>query len=173
MWRPSREDLGSILAVIIERFKSSLKSLSLGGQDRVRLYGSIDTSISLESFKKLTRASLPFQLLASVLKEQPQASSPVGDGADPQILDLSTFSRLVDILPRSIKEVTLSGPIKIQVIETLLSGLVSQKPERVPRLSKIIFSSFIRNHGPSRATATALQSQCREVGIELDLGDRY
>lgn len=165
------EDLGLILAGLVEHFQSSLESLCLKGIDHVRLEGSIETSISLDAFKKLINASLPYQLFVSVPKLQPEASAPIEGGHDLQTPNSPIFSRLVDVLPRSMEVVTLSGAIEVKNVERMLSGLVSHKAERLPRLSKIIFSSFLTHHVPSRAIARILQTQCRRIGIELVLGD--
>ena len=166
------KDLGRILTAVVEYFKSSLETLCLQGPDPVPLSGSIDNPISLGSFEKLTIASLPIQLFTSVPKAQPEAAVPIGDGNNPQTSSVPIFPRLVDILPRSMEEVILSGAIEMQNIETMLSGLAEHKVSRLPRLSGIRFSSVRASDGPSTATATILQSQCRRLGIDLVFGDR-
>ena len=165
-------DLGRILTAVVEYFQSSLETVCLQGPDPVPLSGSIDNPISLAPFKKLTNASLPIQLFTSVPKAQQEAAAPIGDGNNPQTLSLPYFPRLVDILPRSMEEVILSGAIEIQNIETMLLGLAEHKVSRLPRLSGIRFSSVRASDGPSTATATILQSQCRRLGIDLVLGNR-
>ena len=160
------EDLGLILNAVVEHFQSSLESLCLKGSDCVPLEGGIETSISLDSFKKLTNASFPIQLTSF-----PKASTPIGDGNSSETSSLPTLSRLVDILPHSMEAVTISGAWGPQTIETLLSGLVPHKAERLPRLSKITFSSFYAHDAPCRTTAKKLQSQCRGLGIELVFAD--
>ena len=166
------EDLGRILAALVEYFQSSLETLCLQGPDLVPFKGSIDNSISLGSFEKLTNASLPIQLFTSVPKAQAEASAPIADGKNPQNSSLATFPRLVDILPRSMEEVIFSGAVEMQNIETMLSGLAEHKASRLPRLSKIIFSSVGASIGSSTATARILQSQCHRLGIDVVLGDR-
>ncbi|KAM0801877.1 hypothetical protein BDR22DRAFT_961913 [Usnea florida] len=165
-------DSGRILAAVVEYFQSSLETLCLQGPDPVPLSGSIDNSISLGSFEKLTNASLPIQLFTSVPKAQQEAAAPIGDGNNPQTSSLPNFPRLVDILPRSMEEVIFSGAIEMQNIEMMLSGLAEHKVSRLPRLSGIRFSSVRASDGPGTATATILQSQCRRLGIDLVFGDR-
>ena len=162
------EHLDSVLAVIVDRFQSSLESLCLqGSDDDLLLKVRINTSISLGSFTKLTNARLPNQLFTSVPKAQPNTSSPIGDGENSETPNLPTLSRLVDTLPRSIEEVTFSGTIEMENIETMLSGLAEHKASRLPHLSKITFPHVYANSAPSTATATVLRSQCRRVGIDL------
>ena len=176
-WNPARwrvprggglgNHLRSVLAVIVDHFQSSLESLCLQG---LLLEGRTNTFISLCSLTKLTNARLPNELFASVTKAPPKACSPIGDGEGSKTPYLLTFSRLVDTLPRSIKEVTFSGEIEIQNIETMLSGLAEHKVSRLPHLSKIIFCYVYANDAPSTVTGAILQSQCRRVGIDLFLG---
>ena len=109
-WRLRYDDLVHILPAIVEHFHSSLESICLKGDDGIPLEGSSASSISLKSFEKLTNASLPIQLFTFVPKTQPAASAPgktripdIGLADEPQASSVPQFSRLVDILPRSME----------------------------------------------------------------------
>ena len=166
------DELSRILVALAARFQSSLEYLCLKG---IPPQGTSHIDISLKSFEKLTRVSLPIQLFELIPKSQtgdytPDKTEPrdIGDADEAQVSNPRTFPRLVDTLPRSMAMMEFYGFIEIQAVETMLEGLVDHRADRLPRLEKIVLHSVGRVGAPD--TAAVLKELCSGVGIQLVLG---
>ena len=176
-----RNGVGTILGALLEHAKTGLEFLSLTKtwsppeDDKP-----IDTS--LKSFEKLKEAKLNCQLYEPAYNEREDDGGKgilvlvhageklIGIGSDDSESTSLHTSKLVDMLPSSIMSIEFYGRVAMMHVKAMLQGLVEHRADHLPQLEKKKIHRTTRWTKATEEVATALQQECSEIGIELELG---
>lgn len=163
--RRERDDVQvlDIVGILLEHAQASLKSVAFTGLRDWHCFGDHNLRLFKEfAVLKETRMHSAYYLKDGKDYEWNNDGESFRDWYD-------DIDRLVDLLPRSIKSVTMDGSVDIDDISSLLKDLPQRKAICVPFLKCIDFVDYTsKDHDNlSRDWEVTLRDNCRKVGVKL------
>lgn len=178
-----REGVTLVLEALLQHAKTSLESLNLYASNGCPSDDTQAIRMTLSGFEKLKNATLSCHLYAPVYNDDGEAEEEPHDtarnGVKPKRGNsgfrlVFKVTKLVDILPRSMEVIEFWGEVAMEHVQAMLQGLVEHRTDRLPHLEVIVFHQAADIVSDAALeTAKELEKQCRGIGVQLVLGDRF